>query len=618
MTNQAVALSPYAQDSLPRESESVAQTRSKFLQLQALVTIVLSYQMLFGSQVHVLADVQMAVILGLLLTCVTVMVIPPGWIEAGWFPGILALGDTAITTGLIYVSGNASSDLYLTYFVIIFIATMTRTLKQLFLFLSLVCTFYGFTLYQEIHTTGELHEHHLLRIPLFLVMAIFYGRTVEAARTLAEKDSLTGLPNRRKFVTIVSKAMARARNTGEHLALLFMNLDGFKLINDTLGRRAGDELLKAVAARLVEGPANGHSLGREGSDEFTLLMEPCRSPQASVDLAQEVLRSMAPPFPHGDREIFLTASIGIAQFPKDATNAENLLSTADTAMSRAKEQGKNGFQLYSPDMEAQAHQKLELKQNLRKALDRKEFRVYFQPQVELSSGHIVGLEALARWYHPKRGLISPAEFIPAAEDTGLIVPIGTWILQEACSQVQTWHRQGGSLVRVSINLSARQLIQEDLVTLVGQTLRHTQLDPAFLEIEMTESLLMQDTDKTIHTLQALKALGIRLSIDDFGTGYSSLSYLKRFPIDTIKIDQSFVRDVTSNSDSKAIVKAIIGMAQALKLRVIAEGVEHEEQAALLRDEGCHECQGFLYSPALPAENMERVLREWPARPFSAV
>ena len=603
----------------PRIDQStIARTRFNFLQLQALVTVVLSYQVLFGGDESFPPEVHLPTVLGLLLTCAIIMFLPDRWVSATWFPGGLALIDTGIVTGLLAVSQSASSDLYLAYFVILLIATMTRTPKQMFMFFGMVCALYGLVLYREVQTTGALQEQHLLRIPLLLIMAIFYGRTVESLRTLSEFDPLTGLPNRKTFQSMANEVLGRARKTRGIVAVFFLNLDGFKLINDTLGRKVGDQLLAAVANRLMKGPARRHRLAREGSDEFAILVDQIASPQECVQFAEEVIRAMESPFNIAGREIFITTSIGISLFPQDAEDADNLMKNADAAMTRAKEQGKNTYQFYSADINAQAVQRLELWHSLRKALDRNELRVFYQPQIDVKTGNIVGLEALIRWQHPDLGLVSPAQFIGLAEETGLIGQMGEWMLRESCKQVKTWHGSGRPPIRISVNISARQLTQLDLVSLIGQTLKETGLDPQYLEIELTESLLMENKDTTIKTLHALKSLGISIAIDDFGTGYSSLSYLKRFPIDTLKIDQTFIRDVTGNTDAQAIVKAIMGMAQALKLKVIAEGVEKEEQYDLLREEGCQECQGFLFSRPGPAQDMTKLLAEWPSRCLKAI
>ncbi len=612
MSTQTLAVTPFPYT--PTEDPSaITKIRHNFLQLQALVSVVLSYQVLFAQHTVLPVAVQLPAVLGLMMSCVVVMVVPDRWVWSAWFPAALALADTAIVTGLIYKTGSVGSDLYLAYFFILLIATMCKTFKQMFMFFSIVCTVYGLFLYQEFQETGNLLEHHLLRIPLLVVMAVFYGRTVESLRTLSEYDPLTGLPNRPTFVSMVADAMALARRHHDSVAVFFLNLDGFKLINDTLGRRVGDQLLLEVSRRLTNGPARDHTLAREGGDEFAIMATRISSPQHCSLIAEDLIRSLEAPFTLANREIFITTSMGIALFPQDTEDPDGLVRNADIAMSRAKEQGKNTYQFYSAEINTQAHQRLELAHSLRKALDRQELRLFYQPQVELATGHVVGMEALVRWQHPTMGLLSPHQFIPLAEETGLIGPLGQWALLEACRQVSAWHKTGRAKLRMSVNISPRQLNQADLVSAIGRTLDETGLESQYLEVELTETLLLQDKAHTIKTLQALKSLGVGIAIDDFGTGYSSLSYLQRFPIDTLKIDQSFIRDLTTDPDARAIVKAIIGMAQALKLKVIAEGVENEEQIAVLQAEGCEECQGFAFSRPHPAEEILEVLDLWPSR-----
>lgn len=606
MSNQSLAI-PVASHALRGDKTAIGQIRHNFLQLQALVTVVLSYQVLFTDQSVLDRPAQLPAVLGLMLTCAVIMIVPNRWIWAGWFPGALALGDTVIVTTMIALTESFSSDLYLAYFVILLIATMSQTPKQMFIFFSIVCGLYGFVLYRDYQASGVLLEHHLMRIPLLVVMAVFYGRTVESLRRLAEFDPLTGLPNRRTFVSLVGETLARARTTHETIALMFVNLDGFKLINDTLGRRVGDQLLIRVSTRLTHGPGKGHVVAREGGDEFAILIDHIGSPQECATMADEVMRTVEAPFSLNNRELFITASIGISLFPQDAEDADALLRNADVAMSRAKEQGKNMYQFYSADINTQAYQRLELWHSLRRAVERNELRVFYQPAVDLTTGRIVGVEALLRWQHPELGLVSPTQFIPLAEETGLIGPIGRWVLLETCKQAQTWHLMGLPPLRLGVNISPRQLNQLDLVSLIGQTLEETNFDPRYLEIELTESLLLHDKDKSAKTLRALKALGISIAIDDFGTGYSSLSYLQQFPISTLKIDQSFIRDLPSSQDAKALVRAIIGMAKALKLKVVAEGVENDEQRVFLREEGCDEFQGFWFSRPLPVDEMTNLL-----------
>lgn len=613
MFNTTLTIPTVFQETPQDEASSIAQARSSFLQLQTLVTLVLSYQLLFSEHPLLTGEAQMGALLGLMLICGSLIVLPAGVVGASWFPGLLALGDTAITTGLIYLSGEASSDLYLTYFVIILIATTTRTPKQMFALLFIVCAIYGMLLYREVRVTGVLLEHHLLRVPLLLIMAIFYSHTVESVRNLSQYDSLTGLPNRLQFLRLVTKGLTHTGYANQRIAILSLDLDGFKLINDTLGYRAGDQLLKGVAARLKQCLGKRHTLARHGGDEFTILLEGVSSSEQVARLAQEIIGTIAPAFKLADREIFITTSIGIALYPEDAGDADSLIKNADAAMSRAKQQGKNAYQFYSADMKINAYERLVLENSLRKALAQEEIVSYYQPQVELTTGRIVGLEALARWKHPDLGLVSPTQFISIAEETGLIVPIGDWMLRRTCRQVKAWHDGALPTVKLTVNLSARQLKQPNLVEMVSQTLQETGLSPKYLELELTESILMLDTELNIGTLLELKSLGIRLSIDDFGTGYSSLSYLKRFPIDTLKIDQAFIRDITTSHDAEVIVTAVIAMARALKLKVIAEGVENEAQLALLGELGCHEAQGFVHSQPLPAAEMEKLMREWPSR-----
>ncbi len=612
MTFRSLAIPGGPHDSVEHRDLSVLkQTRSSFLQLQALVTVVLSYQLLFSQHLAFPSDAQIPTILLLLLSCAAIMVLPDRWVTAPWFPGALALTDTAIVTTLVFLSGQVTSDLYLAYFVVILIATLTRTPKQIFLSLSALGVLYAFVLYREIQTTGVVQEHQLLRLPLLLIMAIFYVRTIASARLLREYDAVTNLPNRPKFLSLARAAINRARRRGDTLAVLFLNLDGFRLINDTLGHGVGDELLRGVATRLTEGPGRGHIVARERSDEFVVLVDHVPTSGACTSLAEEILRTLEPPFSLAGREIFVSVCIGIALFPQDAPDAERLVEKADAAMSRAKEQGQNLYEFYSDDINAQAFRRLQLAHSLRRALYRDELRVVYQPQMDLATGEVVGVEALVRWEHPELGLISPHQFIATAEETGLIVQIDQWMLRESCRQVKAWHETTGHFISLSVNFSARQLNQIDMASLIGETLTQTRLQAQYLELELTESFLLRDTERTVTTLDSMKALGIRLAIDDFGTGYSILSYLKRFRIDTLKIDQSFIRDVPANPDSVAIVKAIIWMSHALKLKVIAEGVEREEQISLLREFGCHECQGFAISRPLPALDIVHLLRQKP-------
>jgi predicted signal transduction protein with EAL and GGDEF domain len=350
-------------------------------------------------------------------------------------------------------------------------------------------------------------------------------------------------------------------------------------------------------------------VARQGGDEFVLVLSGIREDDDVPVVAQKILKAMSVPFDINGRELHITCSIGIASYPKDGEDSQTLLKNADAAMYSAKKLGRNNAQYYSAEMNVKAMERLVLENGLHHALERNEFLLHYQPQVDLRTGEIAGMEALVRWQHPELGLVSPAMFIPVAEDSGLIVSIGEWVLRTACAQNKAWQLAGFKPISVAVNLSARQFRQPDLAEMVAGILAETGLDSACLELELTESLVMQDVEKTIATLSKLKAMGIKLSIDDFGTGYSSLSYLKRFPIDTLKIDQSFVRDITTDPDDAAIAKAIISMAHDMQLRVIAEGVETEAQKTFLQQRHCDEMQGYLFSRPVPAEAFETLLRD---------
>ncbi|HUW98660.1 MAG TPA: EAL domain-containing protein [Acidiferrobacter sp.] len=429
-------------------------------------------------------------------------------------------------------------------------------------------------------------------------------------------DALTGLPNRALFHEILDRAMTRATRNSTLLAILFLDLDEFKNVNDALGHEYGDLLLQEVAKRLTAAlrqedwiAQNDGLLARQGGDEFTILLQNMASVHMITRVAERLLTTIAQPFETHGHEMYVTASIGITVYPFDDIGHEDLLRNADVAMYRAKRAGKNTFRFYAASMSTQISEHHAIENGLRHALDSGQFLLHYQPQVDLRSGRLVGVEALIRWQHPERGLISPGLFIPVAEESGLIVPIGEWVLRTACEQQQAWKRAGLPATRMAVNLSGRQFRQRDLPSMVASVLKETGLDanPEQLELELTESMLMEDMEKTAATIQVLHDKGVRLAIDDFGTGYSSLSYLKRFRINTLKIDQSFVRDITSNPDDAAIATAIIGLGHSLGLSVIAEGAETEEQVAFLRNAQCDELQGYYYSEPLPADAMAQWL-----------
>ncbi len=431
-------------------------------------------------------------------------------------------------------------------------------------------------------------------------------RAEETVRSLAYHDTLTGLPNRLLFQDRLTLAVAQAHRHHKGLAVLFLDVDRFKVINDSLGHSVGDRLIREVAGRLRSCVREGDTVARLGGDEFTLLLPDAGHAVDAAKIAKKVLEVIRTAFEIDRRELFVTCSIGISLYPDDGRDAETLVKNADAAMYRAKEQGRDLYQLYTPALNATALERLALESSLRKALAHDELLLHYQPILDVATDRIHGLEALLRWRHPELGLVSPAEFIPLAEVTGLILNIGPWVLRTACAQARAWQlRQPG--LRIAVNLSARQFQESGLVGHVTEALAETGLEPRCLQLEITESSAMQNAQAAIQTLRELKALGVGLSIDDFGTGYSSLSYLKRFPIDTLKIDQSFIRDIETDPDDAAIASAIIALAHTLKLEVVAEGVETPGQLEFLARHGCDLTQGYLFSRPVPtAECAERL------------
>ncbi len=425
---------------------------------------------------------------------------------------------------------------------------------------------------------------------------------------IAHYDSLTGLPNRLLMQDRLKQATIDANRHKHMVAVLLLDLDRFKVINDTFGHVVGDALLKEVAERLKACVRTGDTISRLGGDEFTVVLTRVIHVEDAVHVAQKIIDSFTAPLKVDGRELFTSTSIGITLYPFDDNNMDNLLRNADAAMYRAKEMGRNTFQFYTAELNQRIATRQALETALRCALDHNEFLLHYQPQINLKSGKIIGTEALLRWQHPEKGLISPQEFISVAEETGLIMPIGEWVLRTACAQVKVWHDAGSNGLPVAVNISGRQFQNRDLAELVKTVLTETGLDPHQLDLELTESILMNDAESTLISMNKLHALGVTFSVDDFGTGYSSLSYLKRFPIDTLKIDQSFVRDIPNNTDDTAIARAIIAMAHSVGIKVIAEGVENAEQLAFLRTHKCDGMQGYYFSIPVPAEAITKLLQ----------
>ncbi|MGG3009809.1 EAL domain-containing protein [Brevibacillus parabrevis] len=429
----------------------------------------------------------------------------------------------------------------------------------------------------------------------------------ELIHHLAYHDALTDLPNRRMYTQHLSREIMQAKRFQSNLAVLFLDLDRFKDVNDSFGHDVGDLLLVEAANRLKACLRPTDVVARLGGDEFTVLLSQLADREEAAALANQIMEALQRPFILQDHSFNMSCSIGIALYPQDGDNADDLLKRADTALYTVKSRGKNGYDFFDPTMEAKSLERILMENELRKAIEQEQFQIYYQPKIDIATDTLTGMEALVRWVHPELGVIPPNRFIPIAEETGMIIALGEWILRQACRQNKIWHDQG-YLLKVSVNLSARQIYQKDLVEMIKQILAETELAAEWLELEITESIFVKMEEATA-VLQQIRDIGIHISIDDFGTGYSSFSYIKSLPVDTIKIDASFIRDIHHNQESQAIVKAIVTIAQSLNMNVIAEGIELNDQAAALQQNGCDHGQGYLFSRPLATDDFERYLRK---------
>ena len=458
-------------------------------------------------------------------------------------------------------------------------------------------------------STAPIHDSHGT-----IAGAVMVFHDVTAAQAMAMKmshlaqhDFLTNLPNRVLLNDRIAQAITLARRRGTALAVLFLDLDNFKHINDSLGHATGDKLLQSVASRLTDCVRSSDTVSRQGGDEFVILVTADKHAEDAALTANKILAALAESHTIGDHVLHVTPSIGISVYPSDAENAEALIKNADTAMYHAKEKGRNNYQFFTHDMNVRAVERQVIETNLRRALERREFALHYQPKINLDTGAITGAEALLRWLHPEWGVVLPDRFIAIAEDCGLIVPIGRWVLREACAQAKRWQDAGLDLGSIAVNISALEFRRTDFVDGVHAMLHETGLEPHRLQLEITETVLMRDAESSTAILQQLKEMGVQLAVDDFGTGYSSLSYLSQFPIDVLKIDQSFVQDIGTPNDNGIIVSAVIAMGTSLKQRVVAEGIERAEQLAFLKEQHCEEGQGYLFSRPLEPEQFGALL-----------
>ena len=467
---------------------------------------------------------------------------------------------------------------------------------------------------RQVEIDGKVFEEVVSFMPWNAVIRIYISditkqkKSEEIISYQIHYDSLTGLPNRKYLYEYLKEVLEKLEDEKQKFAVLFLDIDRFKLINDSLGHTIGDLLLKAVSDRLKTLLRQDDLLVRWGGDEFAIITKVIDSTDAVVQIAESIIQALTLPFSCGGHQLHITTSVGVSIYPDHNTEVEGLIHNADMAMYRAKEEGRNCFKFYIPNMQEQSFQRLLMENNLRRALENEELETYYQPQIDINTGKIVGLEVLLRWHHATLGSISPSEFIPLAEETGLIIPIGNWVLRHSCLQAIAWRNMGLPPIQIGVNLSIKQLQHKDFLVSLTQILNETDFDPHYLELEITEGIMMDSIEEKIILLEQFREMGIKLSIDDFGTGYSSLSYLKNLPIDTLKIDRTFIEYINHNPQDQAIVTSLINLSHSLNLIVIAEGAETSEQVDLLRSLGCDQVQGYFFHKALLAEEIECLLR----------
>lgn len=593
-------------------AEMKGQVRSTFVFLQLLVLVVIAGGAILNFNVLQLERSVWLPIACLLAVFGGLLFLPLRVMASDWFPGLLAVCDTVITAALFYYSGKAGAEAYGAYFLIMMIALLTRTRKQTFIYSLIVTTMYGLTLLQDVVRGGFSLDMHLvqvlLQIPLTLAVAIACGRAMESVKILASCDPVTGLPSRQQFGHLLSRALKQARKSREKFSVFILDITGIDEIYKSKGHAASSSAMKHIVHRLVPLMKQGDVVARQGHASLAFLTRNIITPAEVAYLTHEFIDILRVPLIVAGEKVSLDAHIG-GDLVCDAqnTSANSIINNAKSALVCARTRGKNCYEFHSEDMSTRSYDPLYLEMSLRKALDRGELSVCYQPKIDLSTGQLVGTEALMRWQHRDLGSLSPLLFIPLAEGSGLIEPMGEWILRAACLQIRQWQDNGLPPVHMGVNVSPRQLRNSYLVGAISKILEETSVNPACLELEITESVLISETDVALDTLYKLKSLGVRLSVDDFGTGYSGLSYLTHMPVDALKIDQRFIREIDKGHQAKAIIKGIVSMALSIGLKVTAEGVESSDQAFFLRDLGCHEGQGYLYSKPLSSGDMGQYL-----------